>query len=39
MRNSVSAEAYGIYNKQEDFKAKVILKNVESKERIRDKLN
>lgn len=38
-RVSVSAEAYGMWNRKEDFKAKVITKTEESKKAIREKLN
>ena len=34
MRTSVSAEAYGNFNKKGDFKARVIHKNSEAKARI-----
>jgi cAMP-dependent protein kinase regulator len=38
-RASVSAEAFGAFNKKEDFKAKVIQKSEESQAAILDKLN
>lgn len=38
-RVSVSAEAYGMWNRKEDFKAKVIPKSEESKKAISEKLN
>lgn len=38
MRTSVSAEAFGIYHKKEDFKAVVIEKSEEVKEKIRKRL-
>lgn len=38
MRAGVSAEAYGAHNKKGDFKARVIEKSSEEKERIREKL-
>ena len=37
-RKSVSAEAYGEYNKKEDFKPRVIEKTEEQKERLSAKL-
>lgn len=39
MRTSVSAEAYGEFNKKGNFKAPVYPKNAEQKERINSKLN
>jgi cAMP-dependent protein kinase regulator len=38
-RSSVSAEAYGVWNQKEEFKANVVLKPERTKDRIRDKLN
>lgn len=38
-RVSVSAEAYGMWNRKEDFKARVINKSEEDKAAIREKLN
>jgi len=38
-RVSVSAEAYGMWNRKEDFKARVIPKSEDSKNAIREKLN
>lgn len=38
-RTSVSAEAFGVFNKREDYKARVIEKNQDSKNRIRTKLD
>ena len=37
-RNAISAEAYGKWNKKEDFKPRIIPKNVQQKEKIRSKL-
>lgn len=39
MRTSVSAEAYGKFNKKIDFVAKVIFKTEQQKARIREKLD
>ena len=40
MRDSVSAEAYGSFNKKnENFVARVISKSEDQKKRIREKLN
>lgn len=39
MRTSVSAEAYGKYNKKGDFKARIIAKNQEQKTRIEKRLS
>ncbi|CAD8182738.1 unnamed protein product [Paramecium pentaurelia] len=38
-RTSVSAEVYGLYNKKEDFKPRVIPKSQDLRERIENKLN
>lgn len=38
-RTSVSAEAFGVYHKKEEFKATVIEKSEEVKEKIRERLN
>ena len=38
-RKSVSAEVYGVYNKKEDFVPKVIEKDLETKDQIRQLLN
>ncbi|CAD8119317.1 unnamed protein product [Paramecium sonneborni] len=38
-RTSVSAEVYGLHNKKEDFKPRVIAKNQDQKERIENKLS
>jgi len=35
----VSAEAFGLYNKKEDFTARVIQKSDEAKDAIMDKIN
>lgn len=37
-RKAISAEAYGDWNKKEDFQPRIIPKNEEQKNRIRDKL-
>ena len=37
-RNAISAEAYGKWNKKEDFRPRVIPKSVQQKEKIRSKL-
>jgi cAMP-dependent protein kinase regulator len=37
-RPSVSAEAYGVYNKKEDFKVKIIKKSEEVREKISERL-
>ncbi len=39
MRNSVSAEAYGTFNKKEDYKPRVIPKSESQRARILEKLN
>ena len=38
-RSSVSAEAFGLYNKKEDFKPTVIPKSDETKDKIRERLS
>ena len=37
-RSSVSSEAFGVYNKKSDFKAQVIPKSEETKQKINDRL-
>lgn len=37
-RSAVSAEAYGHYNKVENFKARIIEKTAESKQRIKTRI-
>jgi len=39
MRNSVSAEAYGTFNKKEDYEPRVIPKSESQRARILEKLN
>ena len=38
-RSSVSAEAFGVYNKKEEFKPIVIPKSEDTKKRIAERLN
>ena len=38
-RSSVSAEAFGVYNKKEEFKPVVVPKSEDTKSRIADRLN